>query len=91
MSSSEGEAPVTRVNDYLCEGCGKNNWVLRLGYTADGKTYLWIVCSDPACTEHLRTEHGGKETDLFLWDQLEITGQGHDLADILQLGPNEVN
>ncbi len=82
---------LSRVVEYLCQSCGKNDWVLRLGYSDDGKTLLMVNCADPACTEKLRQEHGGQPTDLFLWDQLDISGQGHDLDDTLFLSPGDIN
>ena len=77
-----GIEPITEFVDYLCGNCGSSHWIIKIGHRSDGKTFLETICANPECTAQRRQELGVEADALIVWDELDITGQGHDARDV---------
>ena len=77
------EKPSVDLTNYLCGECGGNTWNLKIGHCDDGRTYLYVMCANKDCQSSLRTIHGVDDDVPLIWDELDITGQGHDPQDMV--------
>jgi len=71
------------IIDYMCGDCGNNAWELRVGHASDGRTLLVVSCANQDCVNEKRTTEGAAPDELMIWDELDITGQGHDPEDMV--------
>ena len=78
----QSEKTAIECIDYSCAGCDGNKWNIHLAYReVDGvpRTFLITICANEDCVERRREELSAPLGALIMWDQFEITGQGHDI------------
>ena len=62
---------TVEVTEYLCATCKGNTWCLYLSQE-DGHVFLYIACSNPECTQHVRHTNGWTDGDV-IWDKIDVT------------------
>lgn len=80
---------ITEIVGYICGTCEGNNWTLHVGHRSDGRTFLFIWCTNPDCMETRRIAEGASENDMITWGEFDITNQGFDPLDVHK--PGEMN
>jgi hypothetical protein len=83
------EETVDLIN-YFCAECNGEDWNLKIGHHQDGRTFLYVMCASPECQKAQRIKYNIDNDDLpLVWDELDITGQGHDPQDMVGVIPKE--
>jgi len=72
---------LTELVDYKCGDCGGESWTIYIGHTTDGRTFLMTVCANKECVKNKRDALKLEEEQFVIWDEFEISGQGHDYYD----------
>lgn len=85
----EPDDTVTEISGYACGDCGSNTWTLNVGHRSDGKTFLIVSCGNKKCVDKKRKELHASPDAQLVWDEFDITGQGHDIMDGYE--PDEIN
>lgn len=76
------ERPGLDLINYSCAECDGSTWTIRIGHYDDGRTFLYITCANEECQEARRAEYGVSKDAPLIWDEFDITGQGHDPQDV---------
>jgi len=76
------EQPQVNLINYYCAECGGEDWTLKIGHCNDGRTFLYISCANQGCIKTKRAEYKAGPEDPLIWDEFDITGQGHDPDDM---------
>lgn len=78
----ENFANITELIEYTCAGCGSDTWTIFIGHRTDGSTFLNTICANKECVERRREQLQAPDDALIVWNEFDITGQGHDSADL---------
>ena len=76
------QKPKIDLINYSCAECGSHDWIIKIGHVDDGRTFLYVICADEDCQKQQREENGVEDNAPLIWDEFDITGQGHDPQDI---------
>jgi len=77
--SEKFSTELPTLTTFKCANCGLNNWELYIQHSPDGKTHLVVSCAREKCQEDRRIALGGKEDDLIVWEEFDITGGDYDI------------
>lgn len=60
---------ITELVQYKCGDCGGDNWILKIGYRSDDRTFLIVTCANKSCVERKRASLGVDKEALIVWDE----------------------